>query len=357
MSETSSTINSAFAKFGLKKPNLVEEKYKFKIFNTELDFSPENKQESVDKLREKLNFDLKSLDANTVIDYGKETNKHTNHDTGIGSNLKSSKKKLRIVCISDTHNKFSNLANKNKNTLPKGDILIHAGDISMYGELEELEKFDDWLSFIENSKNHNFKHIIVIAGNRDMHLDKIWTDLRSKESLQSGKYDEKKVKAKEKDYENIRTFMKDKNHRKRKSNFIYLEDESITLENYNFYGSPTSLIGGSKSGFKKPENSNILDNYWKKIPSRTDILITHGPPFSVHDHTNRFGNIGDPILLKHIVERIKPKLHIFGHIHEDPGVKIYENSDQSIIFGNATCVNNTYSVCNSALVFDLDVKE
>lgn len=37
------------------------------------------------------------------------------------------KKSLKIVCISDTHNKHRNLK------VPDGDVLVHAGDITSKG--------------------------------------------------------------------------------------------------------------------------------------------------------------------------------------------------------------------------------
>lgn len=60
------------------------------------------------------------------------------------------------------------------------------------------------------------------------------------------------------------------------------------------------------------------------IPTNTDVVITHGPPYKVldkvdHDECSDI-NVGCPILFQHITERIKPKYHIFGHIHESYGV-------------------------------------
>jgi len=46
----------------------------------------------------------------------------------------------RFVCISDTHSKTKNLI------LPKGDVLIHAGDFSIKGRVKEIEGFADFLA-------------------------------------------------------------------------------------------------------------------------------------------------------------------------------------------------------------------
>ncbi len=45
-------------------------------------------------------------------------------------------KKVRIVCISDTHAMHRNLR------IPPGDILVHAGDITMRGEKKTMIDFD-----------------------------------------------------------------------------------------------------------------------------------------------------------------------------------------------------------------------
>ena len=61
-----------------------------------------------------------------------------------------SMRKTRIVCISDTHNQTPKL--------PKGDVLIHAGDLTNQGSFTELKKTINWL------EKTNFEAKIVIAG-------------------------------------------------------------------------------------------------------------------------------------------------------------------------------------------------
>ena len=67
-------------------------------------------------------------------------------------------KKTRIVCVSDTHN-----ANPNDGAfkLPKGDVLIHAGDLTRQGSLIELRKTFDWL------EEADFEVKLVVAGTPD----------------------------------------------------------------------------------------------------------------------------------------------------------------------------------------------
>lgn len=49
-----------------------------------------------------------------------------------------------------------------------------------------------------------------------------------------------------------------------------------------------------------------------------DILITHWPPFGILDQISHKEKGGSKGLLE-FVRAIKPKIHIFGHIHEKRG--------------------------------------
>ena len=69
---------------------------------------------------------------------------------------------IKVVCISDTHNKT------NKMQIPSGDILLHAGDFTGQGSEKDIRHFNDFLGTL----NDKFKHKVVIAGNHDMTLDK-----------------------------------------------------------------------------------------------------------------------------------------------------------------------------------------
>lgn len=80
---------------------------------------------------------------------------------------------------------------------------------------------------------------------------------------------------------------------------------------------------------------------WSAIPSEIDLLITHGPPLDILD-TDREGiHAGCPELRKRVLE-IKPKTHIFGHIHNGYGhVKIGETD-----FYNVSLLDEAYSLEN-----------
>jgi len=64
---------------------------------------------------------------------------------------------IRMVCISDTHNRTNNLK------LPEGDILVHAGDFSNVGLEGDIYRFTEFLSNqhhkykVRVTDTHNFK--------------------------------------------------------------------------------------------------------------------------------------------------------------------------------------------------------
>lgn len=55
---------------------------------------------------------------------------------------------LRVVCLSDTHS----LTPYIKFDIPYGDVLIHAGDFTKCGSLQEVIDFNEWIGkiFVEN---------------------------------------------------------------------------------------------------------------------------------------------------------------------------------------------------------------
>lgn len=55
---------------------------------------------------------------------------------------------------------------------------------------------------------------------------------------------------------------------------------------------------------------------WDLIPDKVDILLTHGPPLGHGDLLQGGGRSGCVNLLYTIQQRVKPKYHVFGHIHE-----------------------------------------
>ncbi|GGC59985.1 hypothetical protein GCM10011387_12020 [Pedobacter quisquiliarum] len=96
------------------------------------------------------------------------------------------------------------------------------------------------------------------------------------------------------------------------------------------------------------ERGKVINKHWKLIPANTDVLVTHGPPMGILDQVGLNDNAGCADLLRH-VKRIKPKFHIFGHIHGS-----YEHYSTPVTqFINASIVDDNYDVRNFPLEFRL----
>jgi Icc-related predicted phosphoesterase len=114
-----------------------------------------------------------------------------------------------------------------------------------------------------------------------------------------------------------------------------------------FYGTPVQKRFCNWA-FNRDED--VLEKHYKAIPDDTDVLITHNPPFSIMDNVPWAGGQGSPSLYKEVVERIKPKLSVFGHIHEGYGMKKIDDT----IFINASNLNGDYECVNNPYVIELE---
>ncbi|MHA1820470.1 MAG: metallophosphatase domain-containing protein [Promethearchaeota archaeon] len=208
---------------------------------------------------------------------------------------------MKIVCISDTHG-FQEYIK-----VPEGDILIIAGDISMEGKISEIKTFNDFLGQL----NHKYK--ILIAGNHDFLFEE---DRKLAEKLMS--------------------------------NAIYLQDEMIEIEGVKIYGTPwCPEFGFMRWAFTLPRGAP-LRNVWKDIPHDIDFLVSHGPPYEVLDYALYTRTHEGSVELKKIVEKVKPKYHLFGHIHEAYGTF----TENGINYINCSVLNEEYIPSFSPVVID-----
>lgn len=183
---------------------------------------------------------------------------------------------LRIWHISDTHG-YHNLLDVPKDI----DVVIFSGDCSNYRDVArnsvEVEDFLYWFSELD------VQHKIMVAGNHDT-------------SIESGFISREKIEV--------------KTH-----GIKYLYNETYHIDNYMFWGSPFTPSYGEWSFMKK---RGKLTPLWNTIPEILDVLITHGPPKGILDLTFDMGGrteqVGDKELWN-AVERVKPKFHLFGHVH------------------------------------------
>lgn len=88
-----------------------------------------------------------------------------------------------------------------------------------------------------------------------------------------------------------------------------------------------------------------LDEHWQQISSDTDIFITHGPPYGIRDQNYKGESCGSKSLLI-AVAKIKPKLHVFSHIHEQSGKEIDVTWKNGTKFINCSIMNEKYQPIN-----------
>lgn len=179
-----------------------------------------------------------------------------------------------VDCISDLHGHYPRLLG--------GDVLIVAGDLTATGTKVEYAQFADWYLDQDYTKK------VLIAGNHE-------------NKIQNGEY-----------YFNHDWLS-------------YLCDSGTEFDGIKIWGTPwTSQFPGINPdccAFTRPYGKSLMD-IWNKIPNDTDILVTHSPPFGIFDKTDKGKNVGNMNLLNTLDVRLKPKLHVFGHIHEQGGQKM-----------------------------------
>lgn len=210
---------------------------------------------------------------------------------------------MKILAISDTHGFHEDFKDEDFKDV---DMVIFSGDCSnSKGKTFNFPEVSRFLAWFEGL---DVKYKIMVAGNHDT-------------SIEAGLWNPKEFK-----------------------NIIYLQHESVEIEGLKIFGSPYTPEFFNWA-FNVPRNK--LDEYWKDIPEGTDILVTHGPPLHVLDGVSIDGgfqvqHVGDETLLQH-VKRVKPRFHLFGHIHNN-GTCVnqgqYINSEHHTIFINASCVTD-----------------
>jgi len=202
----------------------------------------------------------------------------------------------KICAISDTHLNHWNI------TIPDCDIFIHAGD-SNCRTITELIDFNNWI------KQINAKFKIYVAGNHCSICEKL-------------------------NINEIKNYLQD---------CIYLENETLIIDNIKFFGSPYSK---EFNGWSFMAYEHKLKEIWDKIPEDTDIVITHGPAYGWLDQNVHGEHCGSETLRARF-EEIKPKYHITGHLHE--ASNILQTEYTTII--NASVLDENYKLKFQPKVF------
>ena len=201
---------------------------------------------------------------------------------------------MRIVAVADTHLFHDELV------IPDGDVFIHAGDLCRGGDLDELRVAADWIA----SLPHRYK--VVVAGNHDWAFDR---DRAAARGLFA----------------------------------TYLEDSDVTLDGVRFYGSPWQPAFNDWA-FNLPRGAALAAK-WSLIPTGIDVLVTHSPPSGLGDRSPVGNRTGCADLRARVAE-VAPRLHLFGHIHQDGGAW----RDGATLFANVT----TWECERGPTVIDLE---
>jgi hypothetical protein len=160
--------------------------------------------------------------------------------------------------------------------MPPADVLFHTGDFTNRGTHQEMANFNAWLGTLRA----RYEHIVVIIGNHE-HNSGAGSDAKT-----------------------VLT------------NAVVLDHELITINGLRIFGSPWTS-GQSNSN---PDKDRASD-YFEHIPENVDVLLTHGPPRHIFDRLEFSSTwYGSSERLRKRIELVKPKAHLFGHVHEQRGL-------------------------------------
>jgi hypothetical protein len=189
---------------------------------------------------------------------------------------------LTVVCISDTHT--------TQPTVPDGDILLHAGDLTKTGSFAELQAQLTWLNGLPHA------HVVVIAGNHDSLLDPAFV-ARCPERVA----EQPGAARADLDWGRIK----------------YLHNSGATLDfpgaagrKVSVWGAPLTPEFGSWA-FQAPR---VRDVWTDTVPAHVDVVLTHGPPLAHRDLDGQ----GDGFMLRELW-RARPRLVVCGHVHRGRG--------------------------------------
>lgn len=213
---------------------------------------------------------------------------------------------MKVVAISDTHNKFD------VTKIPIGDVLIHAGDATVNGTAEELNYFFSLFC----SLPHKYK--IFVPGNHDSLI--------------------------ERDPDNARDLF---NMHRRENDYL-LVNRSVVLGGVRFFGFPyIPYIRGQWSFERKNDGLSYLT---ENIPRDINVLISHSPARGLVDQFKPGINYGNTSMRETFFsERPLLKHMICGHIHEAYG----KESKYGVDFYNAAYLSGISDQYNTPWEFEV----
>jgi Icc-related predicted phosphoesterase len=229
---------------------------------------------------------------------------------------------MKITVISDTHTRHGLIPMED---LPGGDLLICAGDIMNSGyNKNDIHDFCTWFNSLKQ-----YEDKVFIVGNHDRMFEN--------HPVESNMI--------------VNNF----------GDIVYLQDDDFVIygdgpngdlpeNNIRIYGLPHTPEFYHWA-FNVPRNSHKMQEIMNKIPENIDILVTHGPPYGILDTISprSYQALGCEVL-RDRVKQVRPKLHIFGHIHGGRGIEYINGT----LFINASVLNEQYKYTNKPITLDFD---
>ena len=230
----------------------------------------------------------------------------------------------KFLVMSDTHN--FECGDTLQSQLPwqpptsKVDVLLHCGDLTQVGGVSSFKKALRMLRGIEAELK------LVIAGNHDLELDKAYWEARR--DYEGNSEDPE-------DHDLAVETMTGPLAREAGVTFLSEGTYSFILKNgssFKIYVSPYTPAFGDWAFAYEPNEDRFNKQHHvaggrtstatNPIPYDASIVMTHGPPKGVLDLCPQ-GNVGCDNLLR-AIQRVKPLMHCFGHIHESSGIEIID---------------------------------
>ena len=162
--------------------------------------------------------------------------------------------------------------------IPAADILIFAGDMTHCRTARDVSAFNHFLGGLPH------RHKIVIGGNHDHRLARDPVKARS-------------------------LF----------SEAVYLLDDFVVIAGITIYGAPWQPLFNDIAcdAFALPRGKALKEK-WDMIQPGVDILVTHTPPAGILDQDGPVSHGCSDLAAA--VAILKPRYHVFGHIHSHHGM-------------------------------------
>lgn len=202
---------------------------------------------------------------------------------------------MRLCFMSDTHNLMPEIE--------PSDIVIHTGDFTDFGSKPEF------LTFMDEFSELPARYKIVVSGNHDKRAINMFHMLNEK-------------------------------------NIYFLNSELLRIGNLNFYGIAWhhSMYPTKYTNELDREKRRYRNNMYREIPSNTNVLLLHTPPYKILDRTCMAGffdtedrNRGCVVLPKYIAKLKQLQVVAFGHIHEAYGKHV----EDGVTYLNS-CIRNRH---------------